>query len=62
MTDEPEPPPTGRRAGNRASRAAFVIAREHGLVARHRAKLAHLRERAAKAGDESTDQPPKDLP
>ncbi len=50
MTDEAEPPPIGRRARNRASRAAFVAARNRGL-----------RERAAQAAEESANQPPEDL-
>jgi len=41
----PEPPPPGRRATNRAARAAFTAARNRGLVARHRTKLRNLAER-----------------
>lgn len=45
MEPQESPRPIGRRARNRAARAAFKAARDHGLVARRRAKLRHLAER-----------------
>lgn len=51
MEDPTPPRPIGRRAHNRASRAAFKKARERGLIARHQQKLRHLAER------EHTEEP-----
>lgn len=57
MTEGPAP---GRRARNRAARAAFASARNHGLVRRHALKLQHLAERRAEEDAPDVNGPAED--